>query len=86
MQVQQWEYMSITLKQHSNGNWFAWQTNGQSLNDGATGATFDEVHKLLNELGHQGWELTTSYAATPREGAYPTQPTLIFKRLVHQIS
>ncbi len=79
-QAQKWEYKTISLALSAGGYWYVNLENYNAVSNGMTGATSTSVLDHIARMGQEGWELVTSYSVTPREGAYPTHPTLIFKR------
>jgi hypothetical protein len=79
---QKWEYKMVSLAQNANGYWYVNLENYNPVSNGVTGVTSTAVLDHVARLGQEGWELVTSYSVTPREGTYPTHPTLVFKRPV----
>lgn len=79
---QKWAYKTLTLAQASSLFWYVREEDYRHVSDGNGVNQSTVVSDYLTKLGEQGWELVTSYSVTPREGGFPTQPTLLFKKLL----
>lgn len=73
-----WKYKVVTLKRISTGVW-AVAAEDWIQNTVPTSNPVQAADRLA-QLGKEGWELVSSYTVVEGEGAYPLQPTLLFKQ------